>query len=138
MLIQAIERFSKSVSWKCFFKLNPDLKVRGKQNFGFNSTRAPPKILGTPLQKTSTTLSTYFLKEKNFGHEPKITWRFLETNIPTFNSVTGNCRLCLREKYNISFNPQLATLNSRSEIFSACRHKRSELLVPPNYKSSGG
>ena len=91
-----------------------------------------------PSPKNSTTLSTYFLKEKNSGHEPEITWRFLETNIPTFNSVTGNCRLCLREKYNISFNPQLATLNSRSEIFSACRHKRSELLVPPNYKSSGG
>ena len=94
--------------------------------------------MSKPSPTTSKTLSTHFLKEQNAGHQPVITWTFLEKNIPTFNPVTGNCRLCLREKFNITFNPHLATLNSRNEIFSACRHKRSELLVPPNYKSSGG
>ena len=45
MLIQAIEKFSRNISWRCFFKLNPELKSRAKEYFGFNSTRAPPRIL---------------------------------------------------------------------------------------------
>ena len=34
--------------------------------------------------------------------------------------------------------PEIATLNSRNEIFSACKHKKAELLVPPDPKSQGG
>ena len=44
MLIQAIEKFSRNISWRCFFKLHPELKSRAKEYFGFNSTRAPPRI----------------------------------------------------------------------------------------------
>ena len=91
-----------------------------------------------PTPKNSTTLSSYYLREKTAGHNPIITWKFLKTNIPTFNPVTDTCKLCLCEKLHILFKPELATLNSRSEIFSACRHKRSELLVPPDPKSHGG
>ena len=94
--------------------------------------------LRTPTQKNSTTLSTHFLKQKNNGHQPNISWRFLKTNLPAFNPVRNGCILCLTEKYIISFEPSQSTLNSRSEIFSSCRHKRSELLVPPNYNSAGG
>ena len=91
-----------------------------------------------PTPKNSTTLSTHFLKQKNGGHNPEISWKFLESNVPTFNPVTGSCRLCLREKYHISFYPEMSTLNSRSEIFSSCRHKRSVLLAPPDPNSQGG
>ena len=94
--------------------------------------------MNKPTPKNSTTLSTHFLKQKNGGHNPEISWKFLESNVPTFNPVTGSCRLCLREKYHISFYPEMSTLNSRSEIFSSCRHKRSVLLAPPDPKSQGG
>ena len=91
-----------------------------------------------PFPKNSTTLSSHFLKEKAAGHNPIITWKFLKANIPTFNPVTDTCKLCLCEKLYILYKPELASLNSRSEIFSACRQKRSELLVPPDPKSHGG
>ena len=92
----------------------------------------------TPSPQNSTTLSTHFLKEKEAGNNPTISWKFLKTNIPTFNPVTEICMLCTSEKFHILFKPESATLNSRNEIFSSCRHKRAELLVPPDPKSKGG
>ena len=89
-------------------------------------------------KENSTTLSTHFHKQKSGGHQPTISWKFLKTNIPTFNPVKNACRLCLTEKYIISFKPSQSTLNSRSAIFSSCRHKRSKLLGPPNYNFTGG
>ena len=91
-----------------------------------------------PSPQNSTTLSTHFLKEQEAGKNPTISWKFLRTNIPTFNPVTGVCKLCICEKFTIVFKPEIATLNSRNEIFSACRHKKTELLVPPDPKSLGG
>ena len=81
--------------------------------------------------ETSTTLSTYFWKEKEAGRGPKVEWSILERNIPSFNSVTKSCRLCLREKFTIAFCPQKASLNSRSEIFSHCRHMRGCFIQYP-------
>ena len=86
----------------------------------------------TENPENSTTLSTYFWKEKNDGRNPKITWKILEKNIPSYNPVTAKCQLCIREKYRISFNPKEATLNSRNEIFAHCRHIRRKLLKPPD------
>ena len=94
--------------------------------------------LEKPTPKNSTTLSTHFLKEKAAGRNPVVSWRFLKTNIPSFNPVTGTCKLCISEKFHILFKPESATLNSKSEIFTSCRHKKSELLVPPDPKSQGG
>ena len=92
----------------------------------------------TPSPENSTTLSTHFLSQKTAGLDPKLSWKFLKTNLPSFNPVTKKCILCINEKFYILFKPDEATLNSRSEIFSACRHKKSELLVPPDPKSQGG
>ena len=110
--------------------------------------KAPPKIksryskhktsLEKPSPQNSTTLSTHFHKEKAAGRNPVVSWRFIKTNIPSFNPVTGTCKLCISEKFHILFKPDFATLNSRSEIFTSCRHKKSELLVPPDPKSQGG
>ena len=94
--------------------------------------------LETPSPDNSTTLSTHFLKEQAAGNNPSIEWKFLRTNIPTYNSVTNTCKLCISEKMFIIFKPEGASLNSRSEIFTSCRHKKSELLVPPDPKSQGG
>ena len=94
--------------------------------------------IATPTPKNSTTLSTHFLNQQAAGLNPKLSWRFLKTNLPTFNPVTNKCILCISEKFHILYKSELATLNSRSEIFSACRHKKAELLVPPDPKSQGG
>ena len=96
------------------------------------------RSMDKPDPTNSTTLSTHFLSQKEAGLNPKISWRFLKSNLPSFNPVTSKCYLCICEKYHILFKPELGTLNSRSEIFSACRHKQSELLVPPDPKSQGG
>ena len=80
----------------------------------------------------STTLSTYYWKEKNAGRNPSVSWQFLETNVPLFNPVSARCMLCIREKYTILLKPHLATLNSRNELFGFCRHKWSELIGPPD------
>jgi hypothetical protein len=80
-----------------------------------------------------TTISTHFWKEKDAGRDPKVKWKILEKNIPSYIPVTKICRLCICEKFNIVMNPQLATLNSRQEIFAHCRHKEPKLIgKPPN------
>ena len=104
-----------------------------KQRFSKHKTS-----MEKPSPSNSTTLSSHFLTQKEAGHDPKISWKFLKTNIQTFNPVKEICNLCISEKYHILYMPGSETLNSRSEIFSACRHKRSELLVPPDPKSHGG
>ena len=87
--------------------------------------------LETKNPKISTTLSTYVWKEKEEGREPLVSWKILEKNVPLFNPVTRGCKLCLREKYNIAFNPHLATLNSRNEIFGDCMHIQEMLVGQP-------
>ena len=84
--------------------------------------------LETYSSENSTTLSTHFWEEKNSGNNPVVSWKILERNIPTYNPVVQKCNLCLREKFNIIFNPKLCSLNSRQEVFSHCRHIKTKLL----------
>ena len=81
--------------------------------------------------ENSTILSTYFWKEKNAGRGPCIKWNIIESNIPTFNSVFKICRLCMRENFYIAFHPEKASLNSRNEVFSHCRHMGGCLIETP-------
>ena len=46
-----------------------------------------------------------------------------------FLPVSEKCNLYILEKFEIIFNPKKASLNSRHESFSACRHKWAALLV---------
>ena len=90
-----------------------------------------PKHKKTLLDESAegqTSMSKYFWKEMHAGRAPKVTWKFLERNIPVFSPITNKCRLCLREKFNIILRPSEATLNSRQEIFGHCRHLQSELI----------
>ena len=75
--------------------------------------------------ENSTTLSTHFLKELEADREPKKSWKIIESKIPSFNQVTSKCQLCIREKYHILLSPYSASLNSRQDLFSHCRHIRS-------------
>ena len=77
-----------------------------------------------------TALSNHIHSRKNKGFEPKVTWKLIDRG-KSFTPVTGVCQLCVKEAFYILFRPDLAKLNSRSEIFSACFHKKPALLVKP-------
>ena len=84
-------------------------------------------------KRTSTTLSKHIwsLKDENIPYHT--TWRILDRG-PTYNPVTGVCRLCTKEKYQILVNKDSrAELNKRSEIFSHCRHMIWKTLL--HYKA---
>ena len=55
-------------------------------------------------------------------------WQIL-CHSQTFSPISNRCDLCLKEKYYIMYHPELATLNLRSELFGACRHKERHLLI---------
>ena len=78
-----------------------------------------------------TTLSRYVWDQRDRGKDPVVTWQYLEKNIPDFNPVSGLCKLCTREKFQIVLNPSVATLNHRTEMFASRRHKRSYLFGDP-------
>ena len=75
----------------------------------------------------ATTLSTHIWKLKDAKIKYNIFWSIVE-KAPEFNPTTQKCTLCLKEKYHIICKPSGATLNSRSELFTTCRHRRSKLL----------
>ena len=63
-------------------------------------------------------------------HEPKISWKIVDRG-KKFSPVNGMCQLCITEAYYINFHPEMAQLNSKSEICSSCRHKKPALLIKP-------
>ena len=77
-------------------------------------------------------LATFVGKLRNSGVDIDIfahlEWAVKKHATP-FNPVSSQCFLCLYEKYFILWEPQDATLNKRTEIFSVCRHKECWLLV---------
>ena len=76
----------------------------------------------------STTLSSHVwdLKDQNKNYEVK--WNIVD-RAQAFNPTTKKCRLCIREKHHIIFQPEDASLNNRSELFSTCRHRKKQLLA---------
>ena len=86
-----------------------------------------------------TSLSNHVHEVKSRNIEPTISWKIIDRG-KKYSPVTGVCQLCTREAYYILIHPELANLNARSEMFSACRHKKSTLLFsekPPKKKSPG-
>ena len=81
----------------------------------------------THKDSKGTTLSTHIwdLKKKSIEHT--LTWEIIARS-KGYNPSTGQCRLCLKEKYFILFKPAGATLNARSEFFSSCRHIAKHLM----------
>ena len=78
--------------------------------------------------KNATTLATYIWQLKDENKAYQVDFEIVGRAAP-FSAVSGRCNLCIREKYEIIFNPENATLNSRNELFSTCRHKATALLV---------
>ena len=79
-------------------------------------------------EEHETTLSSHIWSLKRNHQKYDIEWHIKDRAKP-FNPVSRKCRLCLREKYYIIFEPEGASLNQRSELFSTCRHRLSKLLV---------
>ena len=88
------------------------------------------------LKASQTSLSKFIwdLKRKNINYN--ITWKILDRG-GTFSPLSGKCGLCIGEKFHILLRPESATINSRDEVFSACRHKRPKLLIKEKRKSPG-
>ena len=72
-------------------------------------------------------LSNHIWKLKDQNDSYTITWSTLSKSNP-YNPITRTCRLCLTEKYFIIFKPKGATLNSRNEFTSKCRHYEKHLI----------
>ena len=77
-----------------------------------------------------TSLSQYIWQLKNMGKNPKISWKIVDRG-RKFSPVTEVCNLCITEAYYINFHPEMATLNSKTEIFSSCSYKKPALLIKP-------
>ena len=65
--------------------------------------------------RNATKLSSYIWKLKDENKPYQIKWGVVKRAY----SYSGKCDLCTAEKYEIIYNPQSATLNSRNELFSA-------------------
>ena len=94
-------------------------KFRLRYNEHMNDMRNP--------QRDGTTLSAHIWSLKGSGVPYNIKWEIVGRAQP-FNPATGQCRLCLLEKYYIMFNKDGASLNQRTEFFSHCYHKAPLLL----------
>ena len=77
--------------------------------------------------RKGTTLSNYIWKLKKNNIKHSLSWKILARR-KDFNPATRRCNLCIREKYCIIFQPEGASLNSRSELFATCRHRKKLLL----------
>ena len=75
----------------------------------------------------STTLSTHLWKLRNRNKNFEIKWQLVD-RAQDFNPITRKCRLCLKEKFYIIFQPEGVSLNKRSELYSSCRHRLRLLL----------
>lgn len=78
-------------------------------------------------KRTATTLSRHVwkLKDQNIPHS--ITWRIID-KANSYSPSSKKCNLCTKEKYFIICKQEMATLNSRSELASVCRHRKKHLL----------
>lgn len=43
-LIKQTEKFLRSIRWRAFFYLNPDIRTANKDSYGFKSTKSPPAV----------------------------------------------------------------------------------------------
>lgn len=74
-----------------------------------------------------TALSQYIISLNDKNIDFTLSWKIIDRGKP-YSPESNRCRLCLKEKYYIVCKPGLATLNKRSEMFAACRHRSKFLL----------
>ena len=107
-----------------------NIQVSFKKRYGSHKH----DFLNRPTEnRTSTTLSSYIWKLKDENKAYQVEFEIVKRAAP-FSPVSGTCNLCTEEKFEIMFNPQTASLNSRQEMFAACRHKWAALIVKKKRK----
>ena len=70
--------------------------------------------------KTRLSAHIWDLKEKGVNFD--LSWRIV-AKAKAYSPGSRSCNLCNSEKIFILFRPQLASLNSRNELMSKCKHK---------------
>ena len=78
-------------------------------------------------KRYNTTLSNYILTLKDSNTNYTIRWKTVDRG-RAYSPSTKICNLCLKEKYVIICKPQMASLNSRNELKTECRHRKKHLL----------
>ena len=91
----------------------------------FNAHKSSFKLR---TKENDTKLSKYTWELKDKGQEPEVKWECV-VSAPTYTPIIGRCILCLREKEKILYYKEEATLNSRNEVVSNCRHRRKFYLL---------
>ena len=86
-----------------------------------------------PDDRIKSKLSGHIWELKDQGLDYSLDWSIID-KAPPFDSSTGKCLLCLKEKHHIMYDRGRSSLNKRSEIFNTCRHRTQSLLC--NLKSS--
>ena len=76
----------------------------------------------------SATLSSYIWSLKDKQENCNINWKVID-RARVYNPIDRRCGLCTKEKYYIIFQPDCATLNQRSELYTTCRHRLRKLLA---------
>ena len=74
-----------------------------------------------------TTLSTYIWQLKDGGKFFSISYKIVDRGKP-YSSKYKKCGLCTKEKTWIITQPNMATLNKRTELTAKCRHREKWLL----------
>ena len=105
----------------------------GQTSTDFKSRLSTHKHSFINPNANQTYLSRHILKLKNEGIEPTVSWKMIDRG-KSYSPVSGVCQLCVKEAFYILFRPEMAELNKRSEIFSACIHRKSKLLVKVSRK----
>ena len=94
-------------------------------------------------QKDSTALSKHIWKIKDKNKKPIVKWN-IEKQCGIYKSGQKKCDICLSEKTELILSKrkvnEINILNSRSELMSACRHRRKFILglQPKLLKRPGG
>ena len=76
-----------------------------------------------------TSLSNHIQELKSQNIDFDLNWKILDRGTP-FSPESKVCNLCTKEKYHILFQSEMSLLNSKSEMYSHCRHIQSRLLIP--------
>ena len=76
-------------------------------------------------KETELSKHIWDLKDKNIPYS--VTWKIID-RCKSYSPISKSCNLCIREKYYIIRFPHLASINSRNELTSTCRHRRKFLL----------
>ena len=109
------------LQWRC--TLWKPLSGRPLENT-LNKSEIFERLIGIRFRSSSsTTLSSYIWDLKDLDLNYDISWCVIDRGKPS-NPVTRRCNLCIKEKFHIIFQPEGASLNKRSELFSTCRHRK--------------